>query len=220
MDDSEFIDIGFAKIDIGREARTGLPEVVFARGKKTWQVEEAVKTLSEKTGRALATGVRRRMGEKLTDLLPGGEFDALAGLFKLGAKAPAGEPRVAVLTGGTADLPVAEEAAQTLEFFGHPVERVYDVGVAGLNRILGSLDKFRDAEAVIAIAGMDGAMPAVAAGLIKAPIIAVPTSANYGAGANGIAPLLAMLNACAPGVAVVNIDNGFGAAAMALRILD
>ena len=149
------------------------------------------------------------------------QYDATSRTLLLPGRTPATLPGlVAVCTGGTADIPVAEEAARTAEFFGACVERFYDVGVAGLHRLLGSMEAIRRANVVIAVAGMEGALGSVIAGLVKAPVIAVPTSVGYGASLEGLAPLLSMLNSCAEGLSVVNIDNGFGAAVQACRILN
>ncbi len=148
----------------------------------------------------------------------GAVYHERARVFTWGAPTPPTGPPIAVLAAGTSDLPVAEEAAVCAEWFGHPVERAYDVGVAGLHRLLGSLPEIRRAGVVIAVAGMDGALPTVVASLVRAPVVAVPTSVGYGTSFGGLAPLLTMLNGCAPGVGVVNIDNGYGAAVLASRI--
>lgn len=197
--------------DLDRLTRQGFPEVVFARGKTRAQTIEALQRLRDAHGHALATGV-------LEDLAIGGHYDACSKLYRLGQmSARAGKP--CVISAGTSDQPVAEEVAQTLEFLGYTVQRIRDVGVAGIHRLLARVDDFKNADALIVIAGMDGALPSVVGGLVSQPVIAVPTSVGYGASYGGIAALLTMLNSCAAGVTVVNIDNGFGAAIAAARIL-
>lgn len=198
-------------LDIDRLARQGFPEVVFAPGKTREQLIHALKDLHRAHGFALATGVS-------DDLELGGVHDACSRLYRLGQMPPRhGQP--CVVSAGTADQPAAEEAAQTLEFLGYTTQRVRDVGVAGLHRLLERLDEIRQADVLIVIAGMDGALPSVVGGLVAQPVIAVPTSVGYGTGMGGLAALLTMLNSCAAGVTVVNIDNGFGAAMAAARIL-
>lgn len=207
--------------DTHREVRSGLPEVVFARSKTEAQVAEAIGALVEAHGHALATHVPVEMGKSLVKKFSAGKHDTTSSLFHIGHMSPRNESSsVAVVCAGTSDLSVAEEAAQTLEFAGANVRRVRDVGVAGLHRLLGKLDGIRESKIVIAIAGMEGALPGVVAGLVAAPVIAVPTSVGYGAALGGFAALLTMLNACSSGIGVVNVDNGFGAAVLALRILN
>lgn len=206
--------------DTHREIRSGLPEVVYGRQKTTQQIMEAVTILHSAHAHALATQVSAESGAALCQQFPQGCYDAVSSLFSLGQMKPrASQGSVAVVCAGTSDLPVAEEAAGTLEFAGAKVERVRDVGVAGLHRLLSKLELIRESQVVIAIAGMEGALPGVVAGLVSAPVIAVPTSVGYGASFGGLSALLAMLNACSSGIGVVNIDNGFGAAVLALRIL-
>ena len=180
----------------------------------------ALETLTKQHGRALATRVSGQMARRLGDALDDGCYNPVSRLFYTGEAMATDERRgkVAVVTAGTSDLRVAEEAAGTLEFFGGSVERIHDVGVAGLHRILSKIDALRSASAVIVVAGMDAALAGVVGGIVAGPVIAVPTSVGYGASFGGLSALLAMLNACAPGVTVVNIDNGFGAAAAALRL--
>jgi NCAIR mutase (PurE)-related protein len=206
-----------ANLDHGRNGRTGLPEVVLAEHKSAGQTLEAVTQLHAHSGFALATRVAAVTGAALLQRFPEGRFDARARCFALGAM-PATGRRVAVVCAGTSDLPVADEAAFVADFFGETVLRQTDVGVAGLHRILADVESLQSCDAVIVVAGMEGALPSVVAGLIKPPVIAVPTSVGYGANFAGIAALLSMLTACAPGIAVVNIDNGFGAAAVAHKI--
>ena len=218
---TESLEIGsFAKLDMSRRARTGLGETVFAPGKSPEQLARIFAAFAERNAPCLATRATKEQAAHLAAAGVDAEFDQVSRTLVLrGAKYPRRKGRVAVATGGTADVPVAEEAAKTLEFFGVRADRFYDVGVAGLHRLLDKIVSIRRADVVIAVAGMEGALGSVIAGLVKAPVVAVPTSVGYGAGAGGIAPLLAMLNSCAEGLSVVNIDNGFGAAVCACRML-
>jgi pyridinium-3,5-biscarboxylic acid mononucleotide synthase len=213
----------FAVLDHGRAARTGMPEVVFCQGKTPAQVVAIVGRLLTIEGRALATRASAEIAEVVLAAYPQARWHQTARVIALGnIVAPAhvaDAPFVAVATAGTSDIPVAEEAAVTLEFLGHCVQRVYDVGVAGIHRLMNRLDVLRQAQAVVAVAGMEGALASVLGGLVACPVVAVPTSIGYGASFGGLAALLAMLNSCAPGVAVVNIDNGFGAAVHAHQIM-
>ncbi|MEI6534343.1 MAG: nickel pincer cofactor biosynthesis protein LarB [Verrucomicrobiaceae bacterium] len=207
--------------DTHREIRTGLPEVVYGRQKTTQQIMEAVSILHSAHGHALATQVSAESSAALLRHFPQGRYDAVSSLLSLGSMKPrARQDIVSVVCAGTSDLSVAEEAAGTLEYAGAKVHRVHDVGVAGLHRLLGKLEVIRESKVIIAIAGMEGALPGVIAGLVAAPVIAVPTSVGYGASFGGLSALLSMLNACSGGIGVVNIDNGFGAAVLALRILN
>jgi len=236
-----FEDLGFAKLDVSRESRTGTSEAVYCAGKTSEQLLKILRKFRDKGCRVLGTKCSKEQaefianaGEKicydelsrtisLADEMParqnrgrsGGR--AAQGAARLGPKAVKGS--VAICCAGTADLPIAEEAAKTLEFNGVKVVRQYDVGIAGLHRLLSKVEEIRKASVVIAVAGMEGALPGVIAGLVKAPVIAVPTSVGYGASFGGISALLTMLNTCAEGVTVVNIDNGFGAAIAAFRML-
>jgi len=212
----------FAVLDHGRAARTGMPEVVFCQGKTPEQVVAIIGRLLANEGRALATRASGETAEAVLAAYPQARWHGAARVIALGEVAPPcaeGTPFVAVVTAGTSDIPVAEEAALTLEFLGHCIQRVYDVGVAGIHRLMNRLDVLRQAQVVIAIAGMEGALASVLGGLVACPVVAVPTSVGYGASFGGLAALLAMLNSCAPGVAVVNIDNGFGAAVHAHQIM-
>jgi hypothetical protein len=219
-----YADLGYAKLDLHRELRNGLPEAVFGEGKTGAELSAIARRLFAAHGRVLVTRLAAGPGAALAAELPGAVYHERARVLTAGEPtAPAAgagpdAPLVAVVAAGTADLAVAEEAAVCAEHFGLAVERHADVGVAGLHRLLAALPALRRARAVIAAAGMDGALPTVLAGLVPAPVIAVPTSTGYGAAFGGLAPLLTMLNACAPGVAVVNIDNGYGAAVVAWRI--
>jgi len=211
-------DIGFAKLDHHRALRDCLPEVVLAQGKTTDQVVAIAGRLAERADRLLVTRADRACFEALREHLPGAVYHETARAITLDRRRETPQPGVTVLCGGTADLPVAEEAAVTAELMGCQVERVFDVGVAGIHRLLDHLPQLREARVLVAVAGMEGALPSVVAGLVAVPVIAVPTSVGYGASFGGIAPLLTMLNSCAAGVAVVNIDNGFGAGYLAAVI--
>ncbi|MBR3708343.1 MAG: nickel pincer cofactor biosynthesis protein LarB [Lentisphaeria bacterium] len=217
--DQKSTDLGFARLDLDRQRRRGCPETVFCQGKTPEQIGAIFEKFSEFGQRVLGTRATREQFEALCGRLPGLCYHETARLLTLGqvrTENPVGA--VAVCCAGTSDLPVAEEAALTAEFFGARVERLYDVGVAGLHRLLGNEEKLRSVNAVIAVAGMEGALGSVVAGLVSVPVIAVPTSVGYGASFEGIAPLLTMLNSCAEGISVVNIDNGFGAGYLAAQI--
>ncbi|MDY2852066.1 MAG: nickel pincer cofactor biosynthesis protein LarB, partial [Acidaminococcus fermentans] len=211
-------DLGFAKLDTHRKIRTGFGEVVFCSGKKDEHLQQIFRKLAEEEGNVLGTRASREQYELIRALCPDAVYDSLSRLVKIIRKPVELRGSVAVCTAGTADIPVAEEAAQTAEFFGSKVNRVYDVGVSGLHRLLASLDSIQEANCVIAVAGMEGALPSVLGGLVSNPVIAVPTSIGYGASLQGISALLTMLNSCANGIAVVNIDNGYGAGYMATQI--
>ncbi len=206
--------------DTHRLLRQGFPEAVFAEGKTSRQVGDALELLWQAQGAALATRVTGEVGQILMERFPEGRYDALSRLFILGAMlGKEGNQVVGVVCAGTSDLSVAEEAAQVLEFSGRKVVRITDVGVAGLHRLLARLEELRRCDALIVAAGMEGALPGVIGGLVARPVIAVPTSVGYGAGFRGVSALLTMLNTCASGVTVVNIDNGYGAAIAVERIL-
>jgi NCAIR mutase (PurE)-related protein len=212
-------ELGFATLDHDRTLRKGFPEVVFCSGKTTAQVADIVVRLAGAGGRVLATRATieqfRAARRRVRDL----KFHEIARAIWLDRGSPRRKlPGVAVVAAGTSDLPVAEEAALTLELMGHGPSRFYDVGVAGLHRLMRHLDALRSANAVVVVAGMEGALPSVVGGLVSTPVIAVPTSVGYGASFGGVTALLAMLNSCAPGIAVVNIDNGFGAGYLAASI--
>lgn len=216
-----FEDAGFAKIDHHRSLRLGLPEVIYAAGKSPEQVAGIFARMAAAGGSVIATRAGAEAFAAVSELVPGAEYHQSARIIGLPAaspRPPAG--RIAVVCAGTSDLPVAEEAAVAAEYLGLEVDRVVDVGVAGLHRILSQADVLARARAVIVCAGMEGALPSVVGGLVAAPVIAVPTSVGYGTAFGGVAALLGMLNSCSPNVCVVNIDNGFGAAyvaAMAVR---
>jgi NCAIR mutase (PurE)-related protein len=213
--------MGFAMLDLQRGSRQTLPEVVLAQGKTVDGTVAIVSRLHEKCGFAMATRVPDDAARALASTFPGGRYSALGRCFAVGDRMepPEGEGPVAVVTAGTSDLPAAEEAAFVLEEMSARVERVFDVGVAGLHRLGGRLDTLRSCGAVVVCAGMDAALPSVVGGLVQCPVIAVPTSTGYGTSFGGVSALLAMLNSCSPGVCVMNIDNGFGAAAAVLRLL-
>lgn len=216
--DLPYADLGFAKLDLHRELRNGSPEAVYAEGKQTGDLRAIVDRMMAGNGRVLVTRLHPDMAEAVRADHPEAVYHERARILTCG---PRHDPRpgsIAVLAAGTSDLGVAEEAAVCADWFGHEVERCYDVGIAGLHRLLGNLPAIRKADVVVAVAGMDGALPTVVAGLVPVPVVAVPTSVGYGASFGGIAALLTMLNACAPGIGVVNIDNGYGAAVLASRI--
>ncbi|MBN1336012.1 MAG: nickel pincer cofactor biosynthesis protein LarB [Deltaproteobacteria bacterium] len=215
------VDLGFAHLDLDRRPRTGLPEVVYGEGKTGPQITAILRALHEAGEVAVATRVDATLAAEVCVALPGVTHHAVARVLVWLPEGRHPEPSdapVAVVCAGTSDLPVAEEAAVVLEAFGLPVHRVRDVGVAGLHRLMPHVETLRACRAVVVVAGMEGALPSVVAGLVGRPVVAVPTSVGYGAAFGGIAPLLGMLNACAPGVSVVNIDNGFGAASVAALI--
>lgn len=213
-------DLGFARPDHHRALRRGFPEVVFGAGKTNEQVAAIVKSLADRGQNVLVTRTTGAVHRLIAERFPAARHHEPARCISLTLTPPDPLPgRVAVLCAGTSDVPVAEEAAVTAEFHGAGVDRVYDVGVAGLHRLLDKTALVREADVVVVAAGMEGALPSVVGGLVEAPVIAVPTSIGYGASFQGLAALLAMLNTCASGVAVVNIDNGFGAGYMASVIL-
>lgn len=214
------VNLGFARVDSARRGRCGHPEVIFGEGKTAEEIAHIARVIYEKEGYVLTTRLSSLQAAELQPLLPGAIYHARARCLMLGVP-PEKKPSlpVGILCAGTSDLPVAEEAAITLEAFGRRVERLHDVGVAGLHRLLGELERIRSCGVLIVVAGMEGALPSVVAGLVDLPVIAVPTSVGYGASFGGLAALLGMLNSCANGVSVTNIDNGFGAACAADAIL-
>jgi len=209
-------DLGFARLDTHRWLRRGLPEVIFCDGKSPSQIIQIARRALSHQAFVLLTRLDPMTFEAIHASLPKLRYDPIARLaYSRGAARRMRRGRILVVTGGTSDIPVAEEAAVTLELLGSRVARLYDVGVAGVHRLLGQWRLLQQARAIIVIAGMEGALPSVVAGLVRCPVIAVPTSVGYGASFQGIGPLLTMLNSCVPGVGVVNIDNGFGAAYLA-----
>jgi hypothetical protein len=206
-------DLGFATLDTEREKRTGFPEVIFGQGKTAEQLTAIFRKLMEHSDRVLATRVEPVKAETVLAAVPDAVYheDARSIVWLRSPIIPASDDYVAVVAAGTSDLPVAEEAAITASLMGSRVEKVYDVGVAGIHRLFRKLDVIRGANVVVVVAGMEGALASVLGGLVSRPVVAVPTSIGYGASFQGVAALLSMLNACAPGISVVNIDNGFGA---------
>ena len=211
---NSYADAGFARLDHHRLLRKGQPEVVFCQGKTPEHVAHIFHELAERNGRVLGTRAAAEHYEAVRGM-EGATYDPLSRILSVVRQPVQPVGKVIVVSAGTADLPVAEEAARTAEHLGSRVVRHFDCGVAGIHRFLSVLDDFLDARAVVAVAGMDGALPSVVGGAVAAPVIAVPTSVGYGASFGGLAALLTMLNSCAPGVTVVNIDNGFGAGYMA-----
>lgn len=219
MRELPFEELEFAKVDHHRELRTGSPEVIFCQGKTPEQVVQIVKAMQAKGNNILATRANDEIMNTLQQTFPEGEVKKMARIFVIKQKEinpPA--TRIAIVTAGTADIPVAEEAAVTAETFGNNVDRIFDVGVAGIHRLYRQLPKIREAKVIIAVAGMEGALPSVLGGLVNKPVIAVPTSVGYGANFGGLSALLTMLNSCSNGISVVNIDNGFGAGYLASMI--
>jgi pyridinium-3,5-biscarboxylic acid mononucleotide synthase len=214
-----FEDLGFARVDTHRHHRQGFPEVILGLGKTPSQIAAVAERIVARGQSLLVTRASAEAWDAVRGVVPNATYHADARAITLKqADIPAGIGTVLIACAGTSDLPVAEEAAVTAEIMGNDIDRLYDVGVAGLHRLLGEHERLRRARVLIVVAGMEGALPSVIGGLVKVPVIAVPTSIGYGASYGGIAALLGMLNSCASGVAVVNIDNGFGAACMASRI--
>ena len=211
-------DLGFAKLDHHRRVRQGFEEVVYCQGKATEHLVRIYQMLTAEGIDVLGTRASREQYEAVRAAVPEAVFDELSRILKVEKREKEHIGRIVVCTGGTADLPVAEEAAQVAEFFGTNVTRLFDVGVAGIHRLLSNLETFREANCVIAAAGMEGALAGVVAGLVDVPVIAVPTSVGYGASFGGLSALLTMLNSCANGITTVNIDNGYGAAYVATQI--
>lgn len=212
-------DLGFARVDHARESRNGVPEVVYGEGKSAAQISAIVGQLRDRHQRALVTRLDADKAARIQRDHPDGHYDPVSRLMRWG-QAPRSLPgTVAVICAGTSDLPVAEEAARTLEWLGATVARLHDVGVAGLDRLLAHREALARADVLVVVAGMEGALPSVVTGLVRNPVIAVPTSIGYGASLQGVTALLGMLSACATGMSVVNIDNGFGAAWQAASIL-
>lgn len=211
-------DLGHAKLDLHRAARSGFPEVVYCEGKKDAHLAEIFRTLYEKNGEVMGTRASAHQSEVVRAVLPEIVYDETSRILRAEGEKKERIGNVAVCCAGTADVPVAEEAAQTAEFFGAKVSRVFDVGVSGLHRLLASSEALHQANSIVAVAGMEGALASVIGGLVRNPVIAVPTSVGYGASLHGLSALLTMINSCANGVAVVNIDNGYGAGYLATQI--
>ena len=213
-----FEDMGYAKLDIHRKMRSGFPEVIFCSGKPDEFLVNIYERMAESEGQAFGTRASARQYELVRKVIPDISYDPVSRILKLERTPKEQKGLVAVVTGGTADIPVAEEAAQTAEYFGTKVERIYDVGVSGIHRLLAQTDKLQEANCIVAVAGMEGALASVVGGLVRNPVIAVPTSVGYGANFGGLSALMTMINSCANGIAVVNIDNGYGAGYMATQI--
>ena len=213
-----FEEMGYAKLDMHREVRSGFPEVIFGSGKADEHLLHIVGKLYEKNGEVFGTRASVHQYELVKEKFPVAEYDPISGILKIDGKKREKKGLVAVCTAGTADIAVAEEAAQTAEYFGTKVERVFDVGVSGIHRLLFNIKEIQDANCVVAVAGMEGALASVIGGLVDVPVIAVPTSVGYGASFHGLSALLTMINSCANGIATVNIDNGYGAGYLATQI--
>lgn len=213
-----FEEMEYAKLDLHREIRSGFPEVIFCSGKTDSHFVRIFQRLYEENGEVLGTRASEHQYELVKELLPDVEYDEISHIIKIEKKDKIHRGKIAVCTAGTADIPVAEEAAQTAEFFGSKAERVYDVGVSGIHRLFSRIEVIQEANCIIAVAGMEGALASVLGGLVDKPVIAVPTSVGYGASMHGLSALLTMINSCANGIAVVNIDNGYGAGYIATQI--
>lgn len=211
-------ELGYAKLDTHRELRSGFAEVVFCSGKADEHLLRIYERIYEAEGEVLGTRASKEQAALIQDKFSEAEYDALSRILKIEKKDKKRIGQIAVCTAGTADIPVAKEAAQTAEFFGNRIERIYDVGVSGIHRLLSRVETIQSANCVMAVAGMEGALASVIGGLVDKPVIAVPTSIGYGASMNGLSALLTMINSCANGIAVVNIDNGYGAGYMAAQI--
>ena len=211
-------ELGYAKLDTHRKLRSEFAEVVFCSGKADEHLLRIYERIYEAEGEVLGTRASKEQAALIQDKFSEAEYDALSRILKIEKKDKKRIGQIAVCTAGTADIPVAEEAAQTAEFFGNRIERIYDVGVSGIHRLLSRVETIQSANCVVAVAGMEGALASVIGGLVDKPVIAVPTSIGYGASMNGLSALLTMINSCANGIAVVNIDNGYGAGYMAAQI--
>lgn len=213
-----FEDYGYAKLDLGREMRSGFPEVIYCSGKPDQYLVSVYQEMYAANGEVFGTRASKEQYELVKENLPSVNYDSVSRILKIEKENKVRRGKVAICTAGTADIPVAEEAAQTAEYFGINVERIYDVGVSGIHRLFAHLEQIQEADCVIAVAGMEGALASVIGGLVHNPIIAVPTSVGYGANMNGLSALLTMINSCANGISVVNVDNGYGAGYIATQI--
>ena len=218
LKDLPYEDLGYAKLDHHRKLRSGFGETIFCQGKPDPYLKEIFLKFYERDGEVLGTRASKEQYELIRSLVPAAFYDPISRIVKVEKPDKEHVGCVAVCTGGTADIPVAEEAAQTAEYFGTKVDRIYDVGVAGIHRLLSQRERISKANCIIAVAGMEGALGTVIAGLADAPVIAVPTSVGYGASFHGLSALLTMINSCANGISVVNIDNGYGAGYIATQI--
>ncbi len=219
LKDLPYESLGYANIDEHRGLRTGQGEVIFGLGKTPAQIAGIAAHMATRNKGILITRTCPEAYAAVKEVLPGAVFLAEASCIVVGGAEVKSDKTIAVITAGTSDIPVAEEAAVTAEFFGCNVDRIFDVGVAGIHRLFGNMERLKKADVIIVAAGMEGALASVVGGLVSVPVIAVPTSIGYGASFGGVAALLAMLNSCANGIGVVNIDNGFGAAALAVKII-
>lgn len=223
LENLPFEDLDFARLDLHRDLRQGISEVVFCQDKTPDQIIQIMEKLGKHHDHVLGTRLSPEVAEDVLKKLEGAVYDPVSRLLRYSREAPPVPPDTGpycmIVSGGTSDLSVAEEAAQTLEYLGSRVIRAYDVGVSGVHRLFDQYEQLSGADVIISVAGMEGALTSVVGGLVSCPVVGVPTSVGYGANFEGVAALLAMLNACAPGVAVVNIDNGFGAAVYAHSIL-
>lgn len=213
-------DLGYANIDHHRELRNGYPEVIYCEGKTDEHILGIIQKMNEKGSNILGTRCRKETFNKIKEIYKNAEYEELSKIVKMQNHdiVNIGKGKILILTGGTSDIPVADEAYYTAKFLGNDVERIYDVGVAGIHRLLSRRHILEEARVIVAVAGMEGALPSVVGGLVDVPIIAVPTSVGYGANFGGLSALLTMLNSCASGISVVNIDNGFGAGYLAATI--
>ena len=218
MRDQPFEDLGFARVDHHRAIRQGFPEVILGLGKTADQIAAIAARIVERGHPLLITRADELAWERVRQAIPEAAYHELARAITVGRDLPRGKGTIVIASAGTSDLPVAEEAAVTADLMGNDVDRVYDIGVAGIHRMLSARDRLAAARVIIVVAGMEGALPSVVSGMVDVPVIAVPTSVGYGASFGGIAALLGMLNSCANGVSVVNIDNGFGAGCIASMI--
>lgn len=213
-----FEEMEYAKLDTHRKMRSGFAEVIYCSGKADAHLQQIFGKIYEQDGEVLGTRASKAQYEMLKERYPKTCYDPISKIIKIEKEGKERKGKIAVCTAGTADIPVAEEAAQTAEFFGSRVERIFDVGVAGIHRLFSRLDVIQSANCVVAVAGMEGALASVLGGVVDKPVIAVPTSVGYGASLNGLSALLTMINSCANGIAVVNIDNGYGAGYIATQI--
>ncbi len=218
LEGASYAELGYAKLDFQREERTGFCEVIFCQGKRDEHLVSIFEEMTRIHGHAFGTRADQHQYEVVRSSIESACYDPVSRIITTGKKDIDKKGCVAVCCAGTSDLPVAEEAAQTAEYFGSRVERIYDVGVSGIHRLLSKNEELQQANCIIAVAGMEGALASVIGGLVKNPVIAVPTSVGYGAGFGGLSALLTMINSCANGVSVVNIDNGFGAGYIATQI--
>lgn len=212
------IELGYAKLDSNRKSRTGFAEVVYCSGKSDKHLPEIFKRIYKEEQEVLGTRATKEQYELIKKEFPEAEYDELSRILKIEKKEKVLKGKIAVCSAGTSDLFVAEEAAQTAEFFGSKVSRIYDIGVSAIHRLLNQLDELKTANCIVVVAGMEGALASVLGGLVSKPLIAVPTSVGYGANMGGLSALLTMINSCANGISVVNIDNGYGAGYIATQI--